>query len=213
MTLALVSVCAFLLGGVNPAYLFTRWKKGVDIRNCGTGNAGATNAMFTLGLKTALIVMLLDVCKAALCVTAARLLFPRNVYAGPVAGLSCMLGHIFPVWLKFRGGKGTACMCGIILALTPALVLPLLLVAFLLGLLTNRASLLPLATAMLYSPSYYLWTGNRSVALLLCVMIPMLLWSHRKNLFGRLQETPFRTMLFHHNLDRCVERKGPDSRS
>ena len=172
MKLTALCIAAYLVGSINPAYLFTRWKKGVDIRECGTGNAGATNAMFSLGMKLAIVIMLLDVTKAALCVTAARLLLPKLACAGAAAGLSCMVGHVLPAWLHFRGGKGTACMCGIILALTPALVLPLL-----------------------------------------ALMIPLMLWSHRKNFFGRMEETPFRTMLFHRDLDHCVEQRESDDRS
>jgi len=213
MELALVAAGSYLVGGINPAYLITRRKKGVDIRDCGTGNAGATNAMFALGLKLALAVMMLDVLKAAFCVTAARLWLRGNPYAGPVAGLGCMYGHIFPAWLKFRGGKGVACMCGMILALTPALVLPLLALIFLCGLIFNRASLLPFLTAAAYVPAYYFWMGNAGVALLLCVLPLTMLFTHRKNLFTCMPETPFRTMVFHHNLDECVERKGPEGRS
>lgn len=213
MKLAALCIAAYLVGSINPAYLFTRWKKGVDIRECGTGNAGATNAMFSLGMKLAIVIMLLDVTKAALCVTAAHLLLPKLACAGAAAGLSCMVGHVLPAWLHFRGGKGTACMCGIILALTPALVLPLLALAFVCGMIINRASVLPLLTATLYIPSYYLYTGDGSVALLLALMIPLMLWSHRKNFFGRMEETPFRTMLFHRDLDHCVEQRESDDRS
>lgn len=213
MGLALVAAGSYLIGGINPAYFITRRRKGVDIRDCGTGNAGATNAMFALGLKLALIVMLLDVLKTVVCVTAARLWLRGDLYAGPIAGLSCMYGHIFPVWLRFRGGKGVACMCGMVLALTPALVLPLLAVVFLCGVIFNRASLLPFLTAALYVPAYYLWTGNGGVALLLCLLPLTILFTHRKNLFTHLPETPFRTMIFHHNLDECIERKGPEERS
>ena len=87
MRLIVLALCSYLIGGINPAYLLTRRKKGVDIRSCGTGNAGATNAMFALGFKPALVVMLLDVCKAVLCVLAGRYLVPGNVYAAPLAGL------------------------------------------------------------------------------------------------------------------------------
>ncbi len=213
MELALAAAGSYLIGGINPAYFITRRKRGVDIRDCGTGNAGATNAMFAVGLKLALVVMLLDVLKTVACVTAARLWLRSNPYAAPLAGLSCMFGHIFPVWLKFRGGKGVACMCGIVLALTPVLVLPLLAAAFLCGLLINRASVLPLLTAVMYVPSYYLWTGNHGVTLLLCILPLTMLLTHRKNLFGNLPETPFRTMMFRHDLDKCVERRGPEEHS
>lgn len=208
MRLFLLALCSYFLGGVNPAYLLTRRKKGVDIRECGTGNAGATNAMFALGFKPALAVMLLDVCKALACVLAGRYLLPESIYAAPLAGLACTLGHVFPIWLRFRGGKGVACMCGTVLGLTPVLVLPLLAAAFVFGVICNRASLVPTFTATVYVPMYYSLTGNTEVTVLLLAFVVLMLFTHRRNIFLWTPETPFRTMIFRHNLDECVERRG-----
>lgn len=102
--------------------------------------------------------MALDVSKAFVVTFPLRLLLPPLCAA--LAGLLCVLGHIFPVFLRFRGGKGTACLCGTVLGLTPELVLPLLALMFIIGMIWNRASILPLLTALVYAPLYLLRTGD-----------------------------------------------------
>ena len=119
----LCALLGYFAGCFSPSYLLSR-RRGFDIRTFGSGNAGATNMMLAAGLKPGLIVMALDVSKAFAVTLPLRLLLPPLCAA--LAGLLCVLGHIFPVFLRFRGGKGTACLCGTVLGLTPELVLPLL---------------------------------------------------------------------------------------
>ena len=106
-----------------------------------------------------------------------RLLLPPLCAA--LAGLLCVLGHIFPVFLRFRGGKGTACLCGTVLGLTPELVLPLLALMFIIGMIWNRASILPLLTAPVYAPLYLLRTGDWRSTIALALIFPVMLWAHR----------------------------------
>lgn len=123
----LCALLGYFAGCFSPSYLLSR-RRGFDIRTFGSGNAGATNMMLAAGLKPGLIVMALDVSKAFAVTLPLRLLLPPLCAA--LAGLFCVLGHIFPVFLRFRGGKGTACLCGTVLGLTPELVLPLLALIF-----------------------------------------------------------------------------------
>ena len=118
----LCALLGYFAGCFSPSYLLSR-RRGFDIRTFGSGNAGATNMMLAAGLKPGLVVMALDVSKAFVVTLPLRLLLPPLCAA--LAGLLCVLGHIFPVFLRFRGGKGTACLCGTVLGLTPELVLPL----------------------------------------------------------------------------------------
>ena len=140
----LCALLGYFAGCFSPSYLLSR-RRGFDIRTFGSGNAGATNMMLAAGLKPGLVVMALDVSKAFAVTLPLRLLLPPLCAA--LAGLFCVLGHIFPVFLRFRGGKGTACLCGTVLGLTPELVLPLLALMFVIGMIWNRASILPLLTA------------------------------------------------------------------
>lgn len=191
----LCALLGYFAGCFSPSYLLSR-RRGFDIRTFGSGNAGATNMMLAAGLKPALVVMALDVSKAFVVTFPLRLLLPPLCAA--LAGLLCVLGHIFPVFLRFRGGKGTACLCGTVLGLTPELVLPLLALMFLIGMIWNRASILPLLTALVYAPLYLLRTGDWRGTIALALIFPAMLWAHRTN-FARWREgkeQTFRQFLF-----------------
>ena len=153
----LIALAAYLLGSIPTGFLVAR-AKGVDIRSVGSGNIGATNAMRALGKPLGIFVLLMDVLKGFLAVYLAMKLFlllypfnpPATFFArdlkitleqafnhGIAAGIFVVLGHNYPCWLKFKGGKGIATTAGVYLALAP---LPLLiaLVVFILALLTTR---------------------------------------------------------------------------
>jgi glycerol-3-phosphate acyltransferase PlsY len=108
----------YLLGAIPFAYLLARGLGGVDVRKVGSGNVGATNVLRATRARTALLVTVLDVAKGAAAVWAAD-----TIGAGPsgrvLAGLAAIIGHVHPVWLGFRGGKGVATACGVFAVLAP----------------------------------------------------------------------------------------------
>lgn len=108
----------YLLGSVSFALWLVRWRTGTDIRNSGSGNAGATNVLRAHGKGLALAVALLDVAKGAAAVLLVRLVTPDPLYAA-AAGLAAILGHVFPLFSGFRGGKGVATAVGAFLVLAP----------------------------------------------------------------------------------------------
>jgi len=108
---------AYLVGSVPFAFLLSR-RRGIDLREVGSGNVGATNVLRTSGVRTAMIAMGLDVIKGALAVVMAQRL-TGGLGAPMAAGLASVLGHIYPVWLRFRGGKGVATAAGVFVVLTP----------------------------------------------------------------------------------------------
>ena len=108
----------YLVGSIPFAFLLAR-RRGVDLRSVGSGNVGAANVLRTSGVTAGLVAMLLDGLKGALAVLAAERLTVGP--ATPVAaGLASMIGHIYPVWLRFRGGKGVATAAGVFSVLSPA---------------------------------------------------------------------------------------------
>src|SRR5215475_11956170 len=113
MTALLDLAVAYLLGAIPFGYLLVRWKTGGDVRSSGSGNIGATNVLRTSGRAAGIATLLLDVGKGA-----AAVLLARWIGAGssaplePMAVLGVVLGHVFPVTLGFRGGKGVACAVG-----------------------------------------------------------------------------------------------------
>ena len=103
----------YILGSSNMAFYIAKGKK-ADLTAAGSGNLGASNATILLGWKAGILVGIHDIGKAALAVILARLLFPEAEYIGAAAGIAGVLGHIFPFWLKFKGGKGFASFVGMV---------------------------------------------------------------------------------------------------
>src|SRR5688572_13281494 len=117
MTTLVVIVGAYLIGSVPFAFLLAR-RRGVDLRRVGSGNVGASNVLRTSGVSNAVVAMCLDGAKGALAVLVAQRLTVGE--ATPVAaGIASIVGHIYPVWLRFRGGKGVATAAGVFAVLTP----------------------------------------------------------------------------------------------
>jgi glycerol-3-phosphate acyltransferase PlsY len=115
-------IVAYLLGSISFAVLLVRASTGRDIRAEGSGNAGATNVLRSHGKKLALLVALLDVAKGVAAVLLMRLVTSNPRWAA-AAGFAAILGHVFPVFYGFRGGKGVATAVGVFLALSPLAVL------------------------------------------------------------------------------------------
>lgn len=116
MSYILAALLGYALGCLSPAYLLAR-RKGFDIRSTGSQNAGASNAFITMGAKSGVAVGLCDMAKSCAAALLAAQLFPSLPGAAAVAGTAAVLGHIFPFYLKFRGGKGFAPFLGLTLAL------------------------------------------------------------------------------------------------
>jgi glycerol-3-phosphate acyltransferase PlsY len=115
----LSTLIAYLLGSIPFGYLIVRWLKGLDIRTTGSGSIGATNVMRNLGVAGFVITFILDVAKGTAAVLLAKRLTAHDSPWMALAAIVCILGHCYPVWLKFRGGKGVATGVGVFLALSP----------------------------------------------------------------------------------------------
>ena len=117
MTDLLAVLAAYLMGSIPFAQLLSK-RRGIDLRRVGSGNVGASNVLRTLGVRPAVLAMMLDAVKGTVAVLIAQRL--TNGVAAPVAaGLASMIGHVYPVWLRFRGGKGVATAAGAFAVLTP----------------------------------------------------------------------------------------------
>lgn len=135
---ALIFIVGYLFGNIVISYIIGKIKAGIDIRQHGTNNAGASNVAVTVGYKYALVAYIVDILKGVAPVVIARVSFPDLIYAPVIAGCGAVLGHIFPFVIKFKGGKGFATYIGMILALTPIAGLVFGIAAIILGLVTDR---------------------------------------------------------------------------
>ena len=125
----LTTLIAYLLGSVPFGYLIVRWQRGIDVRATGSGSIGATNVMRNLGVLGFIATFILDAGKGLLAVLLASKMTLQNPTWGAVAAFAAVVGHCFPIWLRFRGGKGVATGVGVFLAIAP-LQVALVLVMF-----------------------------------------------------------------------------------
>lgn len=122
MKLILIVIVAYLLGSIPFGYLIVRKKIGADIRETGSGGTGATNVSRRIGRAAGVLTLLLDAAKGSVAVLVAKSLAGDD-WAMAAAAIAALVGHIFPVWLGFRGGKGVATGVGIFLVLAPVALL------------------------------------------------------------------------------------------
>ncbi len=185
MSFALLMVAGYLLGSVPFAFLLSRRLRGIDLRTAGSGNIGATNVMRTAGVRTALAVAALDCMKGAAVVVLADRAIP-GIVAPAAAGVAAIVGHIYPVWLRFRGGKGVATAFGVFGVLTPVGT-GLCLACFLATVWATRyVSLGSIVASVALGPLAYLTHSPRPVVAAAVATAALVLERHRSN-FARLQ--------------------------
>ena len=180
-------VIGYALGCLSPSYLLGKWERGIDIRNYGSGNAGTTNTIRVLGGKAGAVTLCLDILKAVLAMTICGLIFgfnARNLMLW--GGLGVIIGHNYPFYMQFRGGKGVASTIGIIAMLdwrvflcaaVPALVLMLVTRYVSLGSLVF--SLLALLAGVIF---YCRLPGGWEIIGLLVLIAGSIFWRHRGNI-------------------------------
>lgn len=190
MSYGLIILLSYLVGSSNMALYLGKSKK-VDMQQNGTGNLGASNATMLLGWGAGVLVALHDVGKTVISVLLAKLAFPKLMYAGVTAGVASILGHMFPFYNRFRGGKGLASFIGMTLALNWKLGIGIVVVGFGLAFLTDCA-LIGSATAFLTVPVYMgITTQDVGLTLILVCTTVLLLWRHRENFARVLKGTEF----------------------
>lgn len=146
----LLSVCiGYGLGCLSPSYLLSKLND-KDLREHGSGNLGATNAFLHLGKKAGVWIMIFDILKAVISVKLCQILFPRYILTGMIGGLMAVVGHVFPFYLNFKGGKGLACFGGFILAVDWKWFLVLLISGIILALIVNYGCAIPFSAAIVY---------------------------------------------------------------
>ena len=196
MQIVLIVAAAYLLGSIPTGVWLGKWFRRVDIREHGSGNAGATNALRVLGLKWGLAVLAVDVSKG---LAAVLLLAPLLTFGRPadpellrvLAGTAAIVGHIFPVTIGFRGGKGVGTSAGVMFALAPLVALTALVIWLIVVVATRYVSLGSILAALSVTPLLILQGALFEVApsrplLIFALLLALgVLASHRANI-GRL---------------------------
>lgn len=178
MELALTIIVAYLIGNLSPSYLIGKLAKNIDIREHGSGNAGATNVLRVMGKKFAALTFIVDALKGVLAVVAVRYFFGED-YA-MVAGIFVVVGHNWPFILKFKGGKGVATSIGLILVIHPFYGL----MAMLIGIATILKSKIVSLGSIVGMISFALLVliFSRDYAIFAVVLATMSLFRHKENI-------------------------------
>lgn len=194
---ALAVLFGYLIGSIPFGYLIVRMRYGADIRESGSGGTGATNVSRRAGKIAGLLTLLLDAAKGVAAVLLARLLVSEgsSAWVISISAVAALLGHIFPVWLKFRGGKGVATGLGMMAVLAP---FPTIIAALAFGvtvLLTRYVSLGSMVAAAILPIVVLVFSAIRVTAIDSSIFIAALLgavlivWAHRQNVARLLAGT------------------------
>lgn len=157
-------VIGYFIGCISPAKLISQ-RKNVNLKKTGTGNLGATNTALVLGKKAGYFVLFFDIFKSFFAYKLARALFPQLEVAGILAGIGVILGHAFPVFLQFQGGKGLASFGGLILAHDPVQFAALLAIGIAVALIMDYGVYLAITAASIFPFFSYYRSGSVAVLL------------------------------------------------
>ncbi|MED0870601.1 glycerol-3-phosphate 1-O-acyltransferase PlsY [Bacillus spizizenii] len=186
MLIALLIILAYLIGSIPSGLIVGKLAKGIDIREHGSGNLGATNAFRTLGVKAGSIVIAGDILKGTL---ATALPFLMHVEIHPLlAGVFAVLGHVFPVFAKFKGGKAVATSGGVLLFYAPLLFITMVAVFFIFLYLTKFVSLSSMLTGI-YTVIYSLFVHDKYLLIVVTLLTIFVIYRHRANIKRIINKT------------------------
>ena len=178
-TLAIVSVLGYLLGSIPFGLVLTKMAGLGDLRSIGSGNIGATNVLRTGNKKLAAATLLLDALKATAAAVIADRVFGGD--AGLIGGFAAFIGHLFPVWLGFKGGKGVATYIGMLLGVAPLMVLVFAVVWLTIAFVTRYSSLSALVATLVIPVALWIF-GVEEAAIVTAVMTVITYWRHKQNI-------------------------------
>lgn len=204
MKIVLCSLLGYLIGNINAAYIISKLK-GFDIRERGSGNAGASNVMMVIGKKEGAIAAVFDIIKAFIAASLGARLFAEIKFARILAGSCCILGHIFPALMHFHGGKGLACLGGVIIQFDPQIFICMLLAEIIIGFSVDYICVVPITGSVMFTAIYAFLTGDITGTLILSVVSMVILYKHIENI-RRIQNGTEAHISFLWNKDSELER-------
>jgi glycerol-3-phosphate acyltransferase PlsY len=191
MTRIVIVIVAYLIGSIPFGYLIVRRKIGADIRQTGSGGTGATNVSRRAGKAAGILTLLLDAAKGSLAVLIAKAVAGDD-WVIAAAAIAALVGHIFPVWLGFRGGKGVATGVGIFLVLAPVALLCAGVVFVAIVALTRYVSLGSIVAAILIPVFVWLLSDLRPLLIAATVGAALIVFAHRGNIQRLVSHTESR---------------------
>ena len=177
MDYIVTALISYLFGSIPFGYLFTKILLKKDIRSVGSGNIGATNVLRTGNKSLGYLTLILDIAKAVVPIIYIKFNYPDLVY---ISALCAFLGHLFPIWLKFKGGKGVATFVGILISMNIYYALVFVIVWTLTFLISRYSSLSSLFASV--SIPIYLLIINQSSIIFFIIMFVLIFYTHRENI-------------------------------
>ena len=211
-------IIGYFIGCINLSYILSRLK-GFDIRSVGSGNAGASNVVIVIGRKIGLFIALLDILKAFLAFNLAEVIFPEAMsgtlnWAGVLAGVGSVIGHIFPFYMGFKGGKGIASTVGVLIALDIRIAILWAVVFFAFAIASKYVSLgsIMAMTFVFFCQVFCLFRGllvpgtvdpafRMEYAALALLISGLAVWKHRSNIGRLLSGTESKVKVFTKGMD------------
>ena len=178
---AVAIIIGYLLGCFNLAFIISKVKK-VDLQNTGSKNLGASNTFITVGKGLGVLVGACDIFKCTLVVILVHILFPDIDYLPYIAGVACVLGHMFPFYLKFKGGKGFASFLGMALGIHWKYFIVIGICIILITLITKYIVLATMATVISYPIFLVFDTSNWIIVTMVAILSLIIIMKHYKNL-------------------------------
>lgn len=177
-TAALIGYC---FGGFQTAYILGKIFKKIDIRNHGNGNLGASNATKIMGWKYGIIIALIDILKAVFAILLVKYIFNDSTVLLFVAGVFTILGHVYPILLKFKGGKGTASLIGMLLGINYKIAIIIIITIVLITIITDYIALGTIVVVTMLPILVYVF-GYPMQAVYICLFITILsIFKHLPN--------------------------------
>jgi len=173
----IIGITSYLMGSIPFGFILTKFFLKKDIRNIGSGNIGATNALRTGNKLIGFTTLILDVFKAIIPVIYTKIHFPELIF---VASLCAFLGHVFPIWLKFKGGKGVATYVGILFSMN-ILFGVIFAISWVITFVFTKYSSLSSLIGSLSLPVYLLITGQTNNVIFFIIMFVLIFFTHREN--------------------------------
>ena len=192
MDLILIVLVCYFLGSIPFGFILTKFFLKKDIREIGSGNIGATNVLRTGNKSIGYLTLLLDILKAVIPVIFIKINFSEYLF---ISSLSVFLGHVFPIWLKFKGGKGVASYLGILFCINYILGFVFILVWFSIFLIFKYSSLSSILTTFTIPVFYYFFINNENYYFFI-IMFILIFFTHRENIKRLLNNTESKSKIY-----------------
>ena len=192
MEYLIVGITSYLMGSIPFGFILTKIFLKKDIREIGSGNIGATNALRTGNKLVGYGTLILDIVKAIIPVIYVKMNYPELIY---IASLCAFLGHVFPIWLKFKGGKGVATYVGILFSINILLGL-IFVISWGVIFLISRYSSLSSIIASLSVPLYLFITTEKSSVIFFITMFVLIFFTHRENIIRLKNKEESKTEIY-----------------